>query len=74
MESTAGAAAGSNREVMNTVFNAPFLIGACNGMLEAGRVGGVAGDSNADLFKLHDCNALGNIVCAITSYLCSVAG
>ena len=62
---TACSAAGSDREVLNAVLYAPLLVGACDGVLEAGRVGGVAGDGNADILELHDSNALGNIISAV---------
>ena len=71
MEGTSGTAAGCNGEVLHAVLNAPLLVGACNGMLEAGRVGGVAGDGNADLLKLHDGNALGNVVRAVALNGCA---
>ena len=50
MEGTAGAAAGSNREVLDAVLVGPLLVGAGNQVLEADGVGGVAGDGNANLF------------------------
>ena len=34
-------------------------------MLESCRVGGVAGDGYANIFKLHDSNAFGNVVSAV---------
>ena len=46
MQRTASAAARSNREVFFTFFVAFFFVGASNRMLEAGRVGGVAGNGN----------------------------
>ncbi len=67
MESTSGTAAGCNGEVLEAVLNAPLLVGACNGMLEACRVGGVSGDGYADLLKLHDRNALGNVIGAVAA-------
>ena len=41
MESSTCTAAGSNREVVLAVFSTPLLVGTCNGVLEAGGVGGV---------------------------------
>ena len=73
VQGTAGAAAGGNREVVEVVFHAPFLIGARNGMLEPGGVGGVAGDGNADFLQLHDGNAFGNVIRAIAFYICTGA-
>ena len=46
MQGAAGAAAGSDGEVLFAVFQSPFLIGAGYQMLEPGGVGGVAGDGN----------------------------
>ena len=68
VECTAGAAAGGNGEIVPAVFNTPFLVGACNGMLEPGGVGGVTGYGNAYVFKLHNFHAFGNIVGAIALY------
>ena len=62
---TACTAARSNREIVYTVFNAPFLVCACNRVLEARGVGGVTGNGNAYLFKLHYSNALRNVICAV---------
>ena len=62
---SAGAAAGSNGEVFNAVFYAPFFIGAGDGVLESCRVGRVAGDRNADVLKLHYGHALGDVVGAV---------
>ena len=44
MQGTAGAAAGSDGEVLAAILHALLLVGAGNGMLEAGGVGGVTGD------------------------------
>ena len=62
---SAGAAARRDREVLDAVFIAPFLVGAGDRVLESRRVGGVAGDGNADVFELHDGHALGNVVRAV---------
>ena len=70
---TACTAARSNGEIVYVVFNAPFLISACNRVLEAGRVGGVAGNGNAYLFKLHYSNALGNIIRTVALNGCARA-
>ena len=48
MQRSARAAAGSDGEVFLAVFDSPFFIGACNGMLEACGVGGVSCDGNID--------------------------
>ena len=65
VQGAARAAAGSDGEIVDAVLDAPLLVGACNRMLEAGRVGGVSGDGNSDVLKLHDSHALGNVVCAV---------
>ena len=48
MQSTAGATAGSDGEVLTAILHAFLLVGACNRMLEAGGVGGVTGDGNVN--------------------------
>ena len=67
VEGTARAAAGSNGEVLLAVFVAPLLVSACNGVLEAGRVGGVTGYGNVNLFQLHYFHAFHNVVCAVNA-------
>ena len=69
MQSSSGTASGSNGEVLLAVFDAPFLVCSCNGMLESGGVGGVAGYGNINLLKSHDCNALVDIVGAVAANL-----
>src|SRR5699024_2416586 len=73
VQGAAGAAAGSNREVLHAVLDAPFLVGASYWMLEAGRVGRVAGDGNVNLLQLHNGNAFLNVVAAVAFYLGFVA-
>ncbi len=65
MKGSARATAGCDGEVLFAMVNAPFLVGACDGVLETGRVGGVAGDGDVNVFKAHDCNAFGYVVCAV---------
>ena len=65
VEGTACAAAGGHGEVFFAVFDTPFFIGAGNGMLEAGGVGGVAGDGNTHILQLHDGHAFRHVVCAV---------
>ena len=65
VQGSARAAARSNGEILLAVLVAPLLVGACNGVLEASRVGGVTGDGNADVLKAHDCHAFGNVVRAV---------
>jgi len=73
MEGTAGAAAGSDGEVLLAVLPAPLLVGAGNRMLESGGVGGVTGDGNVHAFLLHDSNAFENVVGAVALDLGAVA-
>ena len=40
-------------------------------MLESCRVGGVAGDGDADVLLLHDGNAFRNVVCAVAADVCA---
>ena len=54
MEGTTRAAAGGDGEVLLALLDAFLLIGTGNGMLEAGGVGGVAGDGNVDALGVHD--------------------
>ena len=65
MQGTAGAAAGGHGEVLLAVLLAPLLVGTCNGVLEARRVGGVTGDGNAHVLKSHDGHALGHAIGAV---------
>ena len=62
VQGTSGTAARSNGEVVYAVLVAPLLVSACNGVLEAGRIGGVTGDGNANVFLTHDSNAFRNVV------------
>ena len=73
MEGTACAAAGSNGEVLLAVLKCPLLVGTCNKVLEAGRVGGVAGDGNINALELHDGDAFENVVSAVAADLCALA-
>ena len=73
VEGTAGAAAGGNGEVLLALLDALFLVSAGNGMLEAGRVGGVSGDGNVDLLEMHDSNALADVVSAVAADICALA-
>ena len=70
VQGTACAAAGSNGEVVHAVLHCPLLVCACNEVLEAGGVGGVAGDGNVNALSLHDCNAFENVVRAVALHLC----
>src|SRR5699024_8955623 len=73
MQGTAGAAAGSNGEILLALLHALLLVGACNRMLETGGVGGVSGDGNVNALFPHDRNALGYIIGAVAVYLCAQA-
>ena len=65
MQGTAGAAAGSDGEVLAAILHALLLVGAGNGMLEAGGVGGVTGDGNVNTLVTHDSNTLADVVTAV---------
>src|SRR5699024_1648362 len=67
VQGTAGAAAGSHGEVLLALLNALLLVSAGNRVLEAGGVGGVAGDGNVHAFLVHDGNALADIVSAVAA-------
>jgi hypothetical protein len=55
------------------VLDAPLLIGACHGVLEARGVGGVACDGNVHALMPHDGNAFVDVVRAIAANLGLVA-
>ena len=61
---TTRAAAGGHGEVLLALLDALFLVGAGNGMLEAGGVGGVASDGNVHALVVHDGHALADVVSA----------
>ena len=71
MKGSSRAAARSNGEVFLAVFGRPFLVSACNDMLESCRVGRVSRDGNVNSFKFHDRNAFVRVVRAVAAYLCS---
>ena len=73
MKGTACAAAGSNGEVLLACLEALLLVGACDRMLEAGRVGGVSGDGNINVLMPHDGNAFLYIVGTVAVNLCARA-
>ncbi len=73
MEGSAGAAAGGNGEVLLALLVAFLLVGACNGMLEAGRVGGVTGDGNVYALIVHDGNAFADVVSAVAANIGALA-
>src|SRR5699024_6922093 len=73
VQGTAGAAAGSHGEVLLALLNALLLVSAGNRVLEAGGVGGVAGDGNVHLLQVHDGDALTDIVGAVAAHSCALA-
>ena len=73
MQGAARAAAGGDGEVLLALLDALFLIGAGDGMLEAGRVGGVAGDGNVHALGVHDGHALAHVVRAVAAHVRALA-
>ena len=67
VQGAARAAAGGDGEVLLALLDAFLLIGAGDGMLEAGGVGGVAGDGDVNALKVHDGHALAHIVAAVAA-------
>ena len=65
VQSTAGTTAGCDGELLLALLDALLLVGACNGMLEAGGVGGVTGDGNVNTLVTHNSNAFADIVTAV---------
>ena len=49
--------------------DALFLVSAGDGVLEAGRVGGVAGDGHINTLKVHDGHALAHVVRAVAAHV-----
>ena len=68
MQRTAGAAAGGHGEVLLALLDALFLVSAGDRVLEAGRVGGVAGDGHVHALMVHDSHTLANIIGACLLY------
>ena len=68
MERSARATAACHGEILLAVLDSPFLVGARNGMLETGGVGGVARDGDVNVFEAHYRNALGDIVRAVNAH------
>ena len=65
VQGTACTTTGSNAEVGFASEHALFLIGTCNRVLEAGRVGGVTGNGNIHILVPQNSYAFANIVCAV---------
>ena len=68
MQGASGTAAGSYREVLLAHKGAFLLVGSCNGVLEAGRVGGVSGNGDVHALEVHDSHALAYVVGAVAAY------
>ena len=73
VQSSARAAAGSHGEISFAVVDSPFFVGACNGVLESGGVGGISRDGNVHAFMLHNRNAFPYVVRAVATYFCLFA-
>ncbi|MPN46546.1 hypothetical protein SDC9_194135 [bioreactor metagenome] len=73
MQRATRAAAAGHGEVLLAVLDAPLLIGARHGMLEARGIRGVAGDGNIHALMPHDGNAFVDVVRAIAANLRLVA-
>ena len=65
VQGSACAATGSNGEIFLAVLYRPLLIRPGDGMLEAGGVGGVAGDGDVYFLGSHDGNAFEHVVGAV---------
>ena len=62
VQGAARAAAGGDGEVLLALLDALFLVSAGDRVLEAGRVGGVAGDGHVHALVVHDGHALADVV------------
>jgi len=67
VQRAARAAAGGHGEVLLAHLDAFLLVGAGDRMLEAGGVGGVAGDGDVDALLVHDGDALAHVVRAVAA-------
>ena len=67
MQRAARAAAGGHGEVLLPLLDAFLLVGACHGVLEAGGVGGVAGDGHIHALVVHDGHALADVIRAVAA-------
>ena len=72
MQSTAGATAGSDGEVLLALLDALLLVSAGDRMLDTGGVGGVAGDGDVNAFQMHDGNTFADIVSAVALDVCTL--
>ena len=73
VQGTASAAAGSNGKVLLAVLDAPLLVGACDRVLKAGGVGGVARNGNIHALMAHYGHALVYVVSAIAAHVGTLA-
>ena len=67
VQRAARAAAGGDGEVLLALLHTLLLIGARDRVLEAGGVGGVAGDGDVDALEVHDRHALSHVVRAVAA-------
>ena len=67
MQRTAGAAAGGHGEVLLPLLDALLFVSAGHRVLEASRVGGVAGDRHVHALMVHDSHTLADIIGAIAA-------
>ena len=67
VQRAARAAAGGDGKVLLALLDALFLVSAGDRVLEAGRVGGVAGDGHVHALVVHDGHALADVVRAIAA-------
>ncbi len=63
----------ATEKILLALLDAFFFVGAGDRVLEAGRVGRVAGDRNVDAFQVHDRDAFADIVGAVAADLGPVA-
>ena len=61
------AAQGGDYLLYTSLLDARLLVGACDRVLEAGRVRGIAGDGDIDTLVMHDGNALADIVSTVAA-------
>ena len=66
---SARATAGSHGEILLAIIDAPFLIRARNGMLEARGVRAITRDGDVHAFVTHDRHTFADVIRAIAAYL-----
>ena len=67
VQRAARAAAGGHGEVLLALLDALLFVRAGHGMLEAGGVGGVAGDGHVHALVVHDGHALADVIRAVAA-------